>query len=66
VHRVVYMAIEKGMLQELIFDNKALYSHRAMAAILSAILKLPPLKRAMASRQMQSKYLDKLIAKQNI
>lgn len=66
VHRVVYMAIDKGMLQELIFDNKALYSHRAMAAILSAILKLPALKRAMASRQMKSKYLDKLITRQNI
>ncbi len=66
VHRVVYMAIEKGMLQELIFDNKALFSHRAMAAILSAILKLPPAKKAMASKQMKSLYLDKLISKQNL
>ncbi len=63
VHRVVLMAIEKGMLQELILDNKALYSHRAMAAILSAILKLPPVKKAMASRQMKSVYLDKLLSK---
>ncbi len=66
VHRVVLMAIEKGMLQELIFDNKALFSHRAMAAILSAILKLSPVKKAMASEQMKSVYLEKLIAKQNI
>lgn len=65
VHRVVLMAIEKGMLQELIFDNKALFSHRAMAAILSAILKLPPIKKAMATKQMRSVYLEKLIAKQN-
>jgi ferredoxin len=64
VHRVVLMAIEKGMLQELIFDNKALYSHRAMAAILSSILKLPPVKKAMASEQMKSVYLDKLISRQ--
>lgn len=64
VHRVVLMAIEKGMLQELIFDNKALYSHRAMAAILSAILKLPPVKKAMASEQMKSVYLDRLISRQ--
>lgn len=61
VHRIVLMAIEKGQLQELIFDNKALYSHRAMAAILSAILKLPPVKRAMASEQMKSVYLEKLL-----
>ncbi|MEG0816853.1 4Fe-4S dicluster domain-containing protein, partial [Cetobacterium sp.] len=48
VHRAVLMAIEKGMLQELIFDNKALYSHRAMAAILGAILKLSPVQKLMA------------------
>lgn len=63
VHRIVLMAIEKGMLQNLIFDNHALESHRAMAAILSAILKLPPVKRIMASRQMKSVYLDRLISK---
>ena len=61
VHRVVLMAIEKGLLQELIFDNKALYSHRAMAAILSAILKLPNSKKNQARQQMKSVYLDKLI-----
>jgi len=64
VHRIVLMAIEKGMLQELIFDNKALYSHRAMAAILSAILKMPTIKKIMASEQMKSVYLEKLIARQ--
>jgi NAD-dependent dihydropyrimidine dehydrogenase PreA subunit len=51
VHRVVLMAIEKGMLQELIFDNKALYSHRAMAAILSAILKMPMIKKTKATNR---------------
>jgi len=66
VHRVVLMAIEKGMLQELIFDNKALFSHRAMAAILSSILKMSPIKKAMASEQMRSVYLRKLIERQKI
>ena len=63
VHRSVLMAIEKGMLQNLIFDNQALGSHRAMAAILSVILKLPPIKQALASKQMKSIYLDKLISR---
>jgi Pyruvate/2-oxoacid:ferredoxin oxidoreductase delta subunit len=63
VHRLVLMAIEKGTLQNLIFDNQALGSHRAMAAVLSAILKLPPLKQAMASKQLKSVYLEKLIEK---
>ncbi len=65
VHRIVLMAIERGRLQELIFDNKALTSHRAMAAILSAILKLPPVKRAMASQQMRSVYLERLLVDKN-
>ncbi|MGB8455426.1 MAG: 4Fe-4S dicluster domain-containing protein [Anaerocolumna sp.] len=63
VHRTVLMAIEKGQLQNLIFDNQAFGSHRAMAAVLSAILKLPPIKQAMASNQMKSVYLEKLISK---
>jgi Pyruvate/2-oxoacid:ferredoxin oxidoreductase delta subunit len=62
-HRIVLQAIEKGKLQELIFDNKALLSHRAMASVLSAILKLPSIKKAMASKQMKSIYLDKLLSK---
>ena len=60
-HRVVLMAIERGKLQNLIFDNQSLASHRAMAAILGVILKLPPIKQAMASEQMRSKYLVSLI-----
>jgi formate hydrogenlyase subunit 6/NADH:ubiquinone oxidoreductase subunit I len=60
-HRVVVMAIERGKLQNLIFDNQALASHRAMAAILGAILRLPPVHRAMASQQMKSKYLVTLL-----
>ena len=61
-HRAVAMAIERGKLQNLIFDNQTLASHRAMAAILGVILKLPPLKQVMASQQMKSRYLDKLLS----
>jgi hypothetical protein len=56
------MAIERGKLQDLIFDNQALARHRAMAAILGVILKLPPLKQVMASQQMKSRYLDSLLS----
>lgn len=61
VRRAVMMAIERGRLQDLIFDNQALASHRAMAAILGVILKLPPLQQVMANKQMQSLYLDRLL-----
>jgi ferredoxin len=60
-HRLVLMAIEKGKLQNLVFDNQALESHRAMAMILSVIAKLPPAKQIMASKQVKSVYLDKLL-----
>lgn len=60
-HRAVLMAIERGKLQDLVFDNRALASHRAMAAVLGVILKLPPAKRLMASEQMRSKYLVSLL-----
>jgi ferredoxin len=61
-HRTVVMALERGKLQNLIFDNQALASHRAMAAILGVILGLPPVKQALAKRQMRSRYLDRLLA----
>ena len=65
-HRAVVMAIERGMLQNLIFDNQAIVSHRAMAAILGVILKLSPIKQALASKQMKSRYLEALITRLNI
>jgi NAD-dependent dihydropyrimidine dehydrogenase PreA subunit len=60
-HRTIVMAIERGTLHELIFDNKALWSHRAMAAILGVILRLPPVQQALASRQIKSRYLEHLV-----
>jgi len=61
-HRTIVMAIERGDLQNLIFDNRVLWNHRAMATVLGVILRLPPIKQAMASRQMKSRYLEWLIA----
>ena len=66
VHRVVIMAIERGKFQNLLFDNQVMFSHRAMAAVLGVILKLPPLKQALASHQFKSRYLAALIRRQNI
>ena len=60
-HRAVVMAIERGKLQNLIFDNHVLWSHRAMAGVLGAILKLPPIKQMLASEQVKSRYLENLI-----
>jgi ferredoxin len=61
LHRTVLMAIERGKLQDCIFDNRALSSHRAMAGILGVILRLPPTKQVLANQQVKSRYLAKLL-----
>lgn len=61
VHRTVMMAIERGGLQNLIFDNRVLWNHRALAAVLGVILRLPPLKQVLASQQVKSRYLEHLM-----
>ena len=61
LHRTVVMAIERGDLQNLIFDNRALWNHRALAAVLGVVLHLPPIKQVMVSRQVKSRYMEYLI-----
>jgi ferredoxin len=60
-HKAVLMAIERGKLQDLVFDNRLLWSHRALAAFFGAILKLPPVKRLAATEQVRSRYLEALV-----
>ncbi len=60
-HRVVLMAIERGKLAHLIFDKKAMVSHRIMAAILNVIIKLSPAQKLLASQQFKSRYLVNLL-----
>jgi len=59
--RVVRMAVERGKLQNFIFDNQLQFSHRAMAALIGAVLRLPPVKRALATSQLGSAYIDRLV-----
>jgi hypothetical protein len=58
------MAIERGKLHNLIFDNQVMLSHRALAAVLGVILRLPPAKQLLASHQFKSRYLEGLIRRQ--
>jgi ferredoxin len=59
-HRIVLMAIERGMLQDLVFDHASEH-YRILAAILGVILRLPPIKQTLASRQVKSRYLESLV-----
>jgi ferredoxin len=60
-HRVVLQAIERGTLADLIFHQPGLATHRALAAVLGAVLQLPPVKQALASRQLQSRYVERIV-----
>ena len=64
-HKAVLMAIERGKLQNLIFDNQLLFSHRAMASVLGVILRLPYVKQLLAGEQIKSRYLEKMIENYN-
>ncbi|MCX6138258.1 MAG: 4Fe-4S dicluster domain-containing protein [Ignavibacteriales bacterium] len=65
-HKAVVMAIERGMLQHLIYDNRMLWNHRAMAAVLGVILSLPPIKQVMATQQIKSRYMEWLVRRANV
>lgn len=62
-HRIVLMAAERGTLQDLIFDNQVLFSHRLAAGVLGAVLKLPPIARRLAQKQLKSRYVERIMAK---
>ncbi len=64
-HRAVVMAIERGKFQNLIFDNRVLWSHRALAAVLGVIFSLPLAKQLLASQQVKSRYLETMLARKN-
>lgn len=57
VRRVVQMAIERGTLEQLILNNGVMSNYRALAAVLGAILRLPPVKRLLAAQLLQSRWL---------
>ena len=60
------MAIERGKLQNLIFDNRVLWNHRALAAVLGAILQMPPIKQVMATKQIKSRYFETIITRMKV
>jgi ferredoxin len=62
-HRWVLMAIERGTLQDLLFDNKVMMSHRLLAAFLGVVLKLPGINRMMALKQIKSRFLEKIMVR---
>jgi Pyruvate/2-oxoacid:ferredoxin oxidoreductase delta subunit len=62
IERVVLQALERGTLQNFIFNNPNLASQRFLRAIVGVFLALPPVKRLMMSEAFRSKFLSRLSA----
>jgi ferredoxin len=56
--RVILQALERGTLQNQIFGDPSRLSQRAMRGILGAFLGLPPVKRALMSDALRSRFLS--------
>jgi len=57
----VMMAIERGKLADLIFDDPEKLSHRALGRILRTLEKSNPLKAAMAAQSLNSSFMQRIV-----
>ncbi len=60
--RIVAMAIERGELADLLFDNPQRFSHRALGRLMAVLEKSPPYKAAMAIKPLRSAFLSKIVS----
>ena len=58
MEKFALQAIERGKLQELLFNDPGKITHRTLGALLRTIANLPPAKQAMASRQLKSRFVS--------
>ncbi len=63
IHRVMLMALERGKLQNLIFDDPDNLGHGVLRSFFKVLLTLPPSKRLLANQQLKSRFVDFLIRK---
>ena len=57
----VAMAIERGRLADLLFDDPGRFSHRALRRIMRVLEKSPPFKAAMAAESVRSSFLRTVV-----
>lgn len=58
--RVILQCLERGTLQNQIFGNPEKLSHKMVKGILGGFLKLSPVKRALMSEALRSRFLDRM------
>jgi len=57
-HRVILSALDRGTLQYQLFDNPSSGSQAFLRGLVGGFLKLPPVKRALLSKQLRSRFLS--------
>lgn len=65
IDKTIAMALERGKLTELIFENPEKFSHKMMSRLIKAIEISPPYKAAMAIEPLKSAFLNKLVKSAN-
>ena len=62
MEKIAVQAIERGKLQELLFNDPGKLSHRTLGALLRTLVKLPPAKQALANTQLKSRFVSLMTA----
>jgi ferredoxin len=58
LERVIIASLERGTLQNLIFDNPNRVTHEYLRSFLGAFLRLSPVKKALVSETFRSRFLS--------
>jgi len=61
IDKTIAMAIERGKLTELVFDDPEKISHKTISRLMSALEKSPPYKALIAIEPLRSHFLNKLV-----
>lgn len=56
--RVILQCLERGTLQNQIFDNPQKFTQKIMRGLLGGFLRLPPVKRTLMKDTLRSKFLE--------
>ena len=60
--RVILQCLERGTLQNQLFDDPGSLSHKAMRGIVGGFLRLPPVKKALMTDALRSRFLAAIAA----
>lgn len=60
MERVILQCLERGTLQNQLFDDPNKLSHEILRVMVGAFLRLPPVKKALMSHQLRSRFLSRM------